>query len=203
MNGGALSGVTTSELQLAPVRSPHAGDWDVVIGSTCGPTVTGSATLTVDPSPPGQVICFGDGSALSGPCGNDKDFGEGCESSTGEGARSRGSRSTSVALDDAVLSAMLLPSAKSALFFMGVDWVTGGKDNLFGDGLLCVTPVHRFPILNRGANGTAIQVHAAAHAPHQVQAGATSMLQVWSRDPSRPCGNASNTSNGSRIDFTP
>ena len=202
-NGVNLAGETGPALQLTNITASDAGAYDVVVSNTCMSLTSAVATLTVNAAPVGNVVCSGDGEDPGCPCGNDKDNGEGCENSVGEGARLRGAGTASIAAGDAVLTSDRLPPNKSGIFFMGSNLLNGGIGNWFGDGLLCTTPVKRFAVQNSGQNGVITLSDPASLAPGQIAPGSKRYFQAWYRDPGGPCGSGWNTSNAFVITFTP
>jgi len=202
-DGASVLGTSTPELRLLGVTQASAGNYDVVVTGDCGPVTSQAAALTVGAAPLGVVRCSGDGTDPGCPCGNDKDEGEGCENSTGDGARLVGAGSSSIAAADAALTVDRCPSNVSGILFMGGNVLNGGVGNWFGDGLLCTTPIKRFGVQNSGSTGTLTLLDPAALAPSQISPGATRVFQAWYRDVSGPCGSGWNTSNGYQVTFTP
>jgi len=72
-NAGARSGVQSAELRISSVAATHAGNYDVVIGSSRGSVQCASETLTVDPTLLGQIDCARGEAFVSGPCGSSYD----------------------------------------------------------------------------------------------------------------------------------
>ncbi len=202
-DGGTFAGVNTAALTLTGTSAQDAGAYDVVVSNGCSSLVSSAALLSVDPAPLGSVVCSGDGEGQGCPCGNDKDPGEGCENSIGEGGRLTGSGSASLQAADAFLHTDHLPANKSALYFMGSSLLNGGLGNPFGDGLLCTLPIKRFAVQSSGAAGEISMLDPASLAPGQIAAGVTRVFQVWYRDPAGPCGSGWNTSNAYRVTFQP
>lgn len=201
-DGGAISGSNSPSLLLATTTIADAGNYDVLVSNACTQLTSGPASLTVDAAPLGTVVCSADGTDPGCPCGNDKDEGEGCENSQGDGARLTGSGTASVSAGDALLSTDQLPPNVWAIYFVGSNLLNGGIGSWFGDGLLCTTPIKRFDAANSGASGTLQLADPASLAPAQISAGDTRTFQVWYRDPAGPCGSGWNTSNAYRIQFT-
>ncbi|MCB9914355.1 MAG: right-handed parallel beta-helix repeat-containing protein [Planctomycetes bacterium] len=202
-DGGALPGATAPSLTLPAVTPSDAGAYDVVVSNGCGSLASAIATLTVTAQPLGDVVCSGDGTDPGCPCGNDKDFGSGCENSTGEGAALSGAGSRSVSAGTAVLTCTHLPANQNGIYFMGTNLLNGGVGLAFGDGLRCTNAIKRFSVQNAGPQGVMTLANPAALAPAEIGAGATRLFQVWFRDPSGPCGTGWNTSNAYRITFEP
>jgi hypothetical protein len=202
-DGGAVQGATTPSLRLSTTVPSDAGNFDVVVSNACTSIASAPATLTVDAPPLGTVICSADGTDPGCPCGNDKDAGEGCENSTGDGAQLRGAGSASVSAGDALLTTDRLPANVLGIFFAGSSLVNGGAGSWFGDGLLCMTPIKRFAARNSGPGGTLTLVDPAGLAPTEIPPGSTRYFQTWYRDPSGPCAAGWNTSNAYEIQFVP
>jgi len=152
----------------------------------------------------GEPYCFGDGSGLLCPCGNDGAPGEGCANSGGLGARLETHGSSSVSLDDLSFQASGLPPGQSALLFQGTVKVNGGLGILFGDGLRCAGgQVIRLGVETADPGGNATWGPGFAASGGWV-AGEARYFQVWYRDPlGSPCANAFNLSHGSSVPFAP
>jgi len=142
----------------------------------------------------------------SGPCGND-DPSAGCANSTGVGCLLASSGSTSFEEDDLVLTATHMPANKLGLWLMAA-----GQTNLpLGDGIRCVSnPFRRYGSFNSGPGGMAVKgpgivADSCATLPPAYCIGPASTwnFQVWYRNPSGPCGNGTNLSNGLSVTWTP
>ncbi|MCA8980661.1 MAG: hypothetical protein H6831_00200 [Planctomycetes bacterium] len=143
------------------------------------------------------------------PCGDS--VSGGCPNATGNGALLGGAGSTSVVLDELVLTTTQLPQNAFAMTFMGP-----GADNIpFGNGRLCASPggakLFRFlPALNSGASGS-IQLgpglvdmsQVNAFAGGNITAGSTWYFQTYYRDLNPSCNTNFNLSNALRVDFLP
>ncbi len=86
----------------------------------------------------GLPFCFGDGSGLPCPCGNEGDPGRGCaNSAVPAGARLFGSGTPFVTADDVQLVVEGLPAGAAVLLFQAQGRIGGGLGTPFGDGLRC------------------------------------------------------------------
>lgn len=149
------------------------------------PDVCGLPPLIVAP------YCF----CPVGICGN-PDATAGCANSTSNGALLSASGSTSVGLDDLVLTATQLPPFQFGIFFRG----TTNPMVPFGDGFRCVGgTIRRTMPMNSGAAGVIsigpglVAGSASGSAP--INPGSTWYIQAWYRDGIGPCGTGFNTSN--------
>jgi hypothetical protein len=148
--------------------------------------------------------CFCDEGA---PCGNE-DPTAGCANTTGAGATLAASGSTSVGLDDLLLTASGMAPGSFGIPFMGPAQI--GRVP-FGDGLRCVGgTLRRFPVVAADATGTALigpGLVAASIAnfapPGHITVGSTWSFQHWYRDPGGPCGTAYNVTNAVAATFVP
>ncbi|MAF64535.1 MAG: hypothetical protein CMJ84_02585 [Planctomycetes bacterium] len=153
----------------------------------------------------GDAYCFGDGSSLGCPCGNDDASGEGgCLNGSGAGAALSAIGSDSVAVDSATLLGRDLIPGQPGLYFQGDNAVNGGGGAIFGDGLRCA-----------GGNVVRLQVAVADAAGHSqtsvplaaaggLAGGETRRYQLWYRDPaSSPCGSTFNLTNGLELVWRP
>ncbi len=141
-----------------------------------------------------------------GPCGND-DASAGCANSTGAGGLLAASGTTSYFTDDLALHVSQLPANKTGLWLMSASQA----QVVLGDGLRCIgSPLYRFGAFNSGAGGSAtkgrgIIASSCSSLPSAacIHAGQTWNFQVWYRNPTGPCGNGTNLSNGESVTFTP
>lgn len=155
------------------------------------------------PDVPGFAYCDTGGC----PCGNDGSL-TGCVNGSGVGALLEGTGSTSLATDNLVLTTTGLPPGQFALTVMG----TLSFQFPAGNGLRCVAgALYRYtPVLNSGATGR-IEVgpglvqQSCTQFPAGgcITAASTWNFQTWYRDPSGPCGQPFNFSNGYFVTFTP
>ena len=149
-------------------------------GGSCGPVTAGTA------------YCFGDGTGTMCPCAAFGAAGEGCQTTSGSGARLTGSGTADISNDGFVLSVTGGPADKPGIFFQGTVQANGGLGNFNGDGILCVFPQLRYDLNGLDANGEATQTGFGLNAT----AGQTMNYQYWFRDPSNSCGGLFNFSNG-------
>ena len=124
----------------------------------------------------------------------------GCRNSTGIGASLAVSGTSSVTLDDLVLSASGMPPTVPGIFFGGTA-VVGPLP--FGDGLRCAGgSITRFtlPALTTAA-GT-LTVGPGMAGTFGISVGDFWNFQAWFRDPVGPCGGGFNTTNAYSATFT-
>ena len=220
-NGGAAyalqhTGAIWYETRLVPTdiaavddlgRSVAVDGMTALVGApqhdTLGLANTG-ATYVFDVIEPTFVRYLpGDGSVADCPCGNESNQGsnQGCANSTGNGGLLGHAGSASVASDDMVLFADMLPANQPALLFMG-SVATGGSP--FGDGLLGVTGfLVRIEVQNASSGGTATWSNLGTNYGLW-DAGDTKFFQVWYRDPAgSPCGALFNLSSALQVNFQP
>jgi hypothetical protein len=151
--------------------------------------------------------CFGDEGDC--PCGDS--LSGGCPNVAGQGALLSGAGSTSVLLDELVLTTTQLPQNAFAITFMG----PSAGSLPFGNGRLCVshgaTKLFRFlPAQNSGA-GETIQLgpgivdmsQVNAFAGGNITVGSTWYFQTYYRDQGSSCDTNFNLSNAVRVDFLP
>jgi len=142
-----------------------------------------------------------------GPCGNNYP-GAGCSNSTGLGALLQATGTSSVGLDNLVLTTTQAPPNRFGVLFMGTVFVGPVP---FADGLRCVGGLaRRWPLQNSGPSGTFVYgpgmaAYATANYPpvFWLTPGSTWHFQMWFRDPTGPCGLSSNMSNSASVTFTP
>ncbi len=98
----------------------------------------GTANPNCGTGPTGTAYCFGDGSGLACPCGNNSVVGngQGCLNSLGTGGKLDATGTPSISADTVVLTGTLMPNS-SALYFQGTNQQGGGVGVVFGDGLRC------------------------------------------------------------------
>lgn len=155
-----------------------------------------------DENEPGFPYCFG----ISCPCGND-DILAGCGNSTGAGALMLGSGTASVTQDDLELHTGQMPANVFAIVYMSAI----ENELSFGDGKLCTGngySIFRFPVRNSGPFGVItegpgiVDYASQTFGPQgQITPGSSWQFQIWYRNPSGPCGNTFNTSNGYTVSF--
>ncbi len=142
-----------------------------------------------------------------GPCGNN-DAAAGCANSTGVGALMSAAGSTSIALDNLVLTTSQLPTFKQCITIMSANTIAPVP---FFDGRRCLqSPFSRFGVQNSGAAGQTVigpglSAYSIANFPaiNWILAGTTFGFQTWYRDPTGPCGQASNISSAVKASFVP
>ncbi|MFT7669473.1 MAG: hypothetical protein ACI8X5_002175 [Planctomycetota bacterium] len=89
----------------------------------------------VDLTGPGSSYCFGDGSTVICPCGNNAATGDGCKNWTGDGARLTSLGTASVLGKNIAFHVSQVAANKPCLLFSG----NSTNNAAFGDGILCVT----------------------------------------------------------------
>jgi hypothetical protein len=149
------------------------------------------------------ILCHGDGSGTSCPCGNTGVTGEGCANSTGAGARLVTEGSPGLTSQSFTLLATGLPANQPGLFFQGNNAINAGLGIQFGDGLRCVGgAAKRLQIVTSDSTGTSrttVDISSAG----QVTAGDLRRYQLWYYDPSTACGALFNLSNAAEITWQP
>ncbi len=135
-------------------------------------------------------FCFGDGSGLACPCGNNGAPGNGCANSVvATGGHLASTGTASIASDTLALHGSGMPDS-SALYFQGTTTINSGLGTLFGDGLRCaggsitrlgtrlnVAGASSYP----GAGGASISVRG------QVTSPGLRTYQVWYRNAAAYC----------------
>ncbi len=146
----------------------------------------------------GVPFCFGDTPAAGCPCGNLGGPGEGCANSTTLGGLLTASGTSLVSNDDLVLMGSNLPPGVPSLFFSGTAIVSPGA--LLGDGRRCAGgQITRLEIVFADAGGNA-STSVGIASTLGASVGTQSVLQLWYRNPSGPCGTGFNLTGA--IDFT-
>jgi hypothetical protein len=140
------------------------------------------------------------------PCGN-PDPTAGCVNASGSGALLEGCGSTSVTVDDLVLTTSGMNPGSFALTFMGA--LTIPPANV-GNGLLCLAgPYYRFPPyatgLGTGSVGPGLVAYTIGFnpVPGHITAGSSWNFQTYYRDIGGACGSSFNLSNALALTFTP
>ncbi|MCB9914880.1 MAG: hypothetical protein H6828_06975 [Planctomycetes bacterium] len=172
----------------------------------------GNQYFELGPQVPGTAYCNGDGSSVPCPCGNNNDGSAGiagCATFSGPncnafaaGVTLRGTGSSSLAANDAVLQVANAQNNQPGLFFRADNAINGGGGVVFGDGLRCAGGnVVRLQIAPANASGqasTSVSISAG------LVAGDVKRFQYWCRIPGcSPCGSSFTLSNGYEITFTP
>lgn len=142
-----------------------------------------------------------------GPCGNN-DAAAGCKNSTGVGGLLSASGTSSVMLDNLVLSATQLPPGKPGLLLQGASTIAPA---LFFDGRRCVNgPIWRHaPVittpLGTATYGPGLAAYSVANfgVPGWIVPGGIWYFQFWHRDTALPCGGRANLTNAQKVLFTP
>jgi len=118
--------------------NPEFLDFDFVLSPGYILPSHGVANPNCGATPTGTAYCFGDGSSLACPCGNNSTpgNGEGCLNSLGTGGKLDASGTASLSNDTVVLTGTLMPNS-SALYFQGTSQQGAGAGVVFGDGLRC------------------------------------------------------------------
>ena len=144
------------------------------------------------------AFCPGDGTVGPCPCGNESalNAGEGCDNSTGSGATLGWSGTSSVALDNLVLSAVGGRPNQPGLFVQGASTV----GIPFKDGFFCMgNRTERIEVVFLDPAGAASST-ASIVTEGNVSIGDERFYQLWYRDPAvSPCGSGSNFSSAIRV----
>lgn len=156
--------------------------------------------------PPGTAFCFGDGTGIPCPCGNNSpNAGSGCDNGTGSGgAVLSTSGSDSVAAGDLVLQGAGLEPNQPGLYFQGNNAINGGNGAVFGDGIRCAGGgVVRLQVrVADGTGNSATSINIASKGG--VAAGDVRRYQLWYRNPNNTlCGTGFNLTNGIEITWAP
>jgi hypothetical protein len=148
-------------------------------------------------TPVARPFCFGDGSLVNCPCANLGGPLEGCQNSSGAGARLTGQGSARIALDDLHLMITGAPAGQPAVLFRG----TGGAPLPFRDGVLCAgAPQQRLETLMLSAGGRA-ESSVPLAATGAALPGDEHHYQAWFRGPQGICGQGSNLSSGASVSW--
>jgi hypothetical protein len=159
------------------------------------------------------LFCHGNGGATACPCGNEGDWGKGCDNSFGTGGGELAAEGTpSVAADDVLLTVRGLPPTTVVLFFQGTSAAGGGLGTVFGDGLLCASGTVRRLGARFTSGGTA-SFGAGDGTPSTLVSvrgqlpptGGTHTYQGWYRNQAAAICNAErfNLTNGLEIPWAP
>jgi len=174
-----------------------SNDPDIEAGRYCTPFAGGG---------PQTPMCFGDGSGVSCPCGNNGAATNGCANSANAlGGRLRSSGAASVSADTLVLAGTNMPATSSCLYFQGS---SATAPSSFGDGLRCTSGV----VIRLGIKlnvGGASQYPTAGDPRVSVRGlipaeGGVRTYQVWYRNSAAFCTTATfNVTNAMSIVFVP
>jgi hypothetical protein len=175
--------------------------WKVAGSVNAAAWVPGVAT------PPGVPYCFGDGSGVPCPCGNDSPPGSsaGCLNSLGTGGLLGAVGISNVANDTLVLQGTQMASS-SCLYFQGTTQTAGGVGIPFGDGLRCASgSIVRLGIKTNV--GGASQYPSAGDVSISVRGGCmpgnVRTYQVWYRNSAPFCTPSTfNLTNGVVVTWT-
>jgi hypothetical protein len=179
----------------------HPDDCDISTGTSLDINFNG---VPDECEGPGTQFCFGDGTGVPCPCGNNSPGpNKGCLNSTGRGALLYNNGSTSVTLDDCRLVAIQLPPNKVTIFFVGNQTHGGGLGLPFSDGLLCVKAKRRYPLQVSNGAGIIDVIGVVTLTANLITPGSTWYFQAWYRDPTGPCLTGANFTNGLAVTFTP
>ena len=171
----------------------------IINGSGVGAMFIDFTDVEIIAPEPGTPFCFGDGTGLVCPCGNQSAAGAGCTNSAGTGGVLVASGSPSVANDDIEFSVSGLPAGKSALLFVGS--VDLGNGIPFGDGIRCAGgSLVRLGLETSDAAGAATWPTGLASMGGW-GSGDRRLFQVWYRDPVGPCSLQFNASSGLDVTF--
>ncbi len=184
---------------------------DIALGTSTDTNLNG---VPDECEPPGAAWCFC--TPAVDPCANDYAAG-GCENVTGVGGILDGTGSSSLFLDDLVLTSTQLPTNNFALTFVG----QGATSVTLGNGVRCVdsggsSSLYRRPISATGPGGMCVESDIVGWsctdpllpAAACIMLGSTWSFQTWYRDNIGvvnlgPCGMGSNLTNAWEVTFTP
>jgi len=168
------------------------GDGDLdALGASAGESRV--AWYEQQPAEVGTPYCFGDGSGATCPCSAVSGPGEGCPTTSGQGAVLSGTGVADVGADSVVLHVAGAPPFKPGLLFQG----TSVQSAPVGDGLLCTQSQrrHRVHVLDASGSTSYTDLGPAA-TPGQVL-----RYQYWFRDAMNPCGGGFNFTNGYAVSW--
>ena len=172
---------------------------DIFNGTYADTNMNGIPDPCEGPSLIATPYCF---CTAGAPCGNTFPT-AGCRNSTGSGALLSASGSSSVGLDDLVLTVSGMPTFQFGIIYYGPAMIGPFP---FGDGQRCVGgSVCRLGIMSSGAGGTFSAgpglVAASLSTTCPIFAGSTYHYQGWYRNPGGPCATGHNLSNAVSVTF--
>ncbi len=175
-----------------------------IVGSTGTGNLQG--LVYIPGNAPVTPFCFGDGTGVACPCGNNGAPGNGCRNSVAVGgANLFASGNASIANDTFLLQGQDMPNS-SALYFQGTAQQAGGGQ-AFGDGLRCAAgTIVRLGIEqnNLGTSQYPTFPELSISVRGLCTVGATRTYQVWYRNAAAFCTSSTfNLSNGLQVTWLP
>jgi len=135
-SANALRWGTTYNFRLDCDVAPVDGAASLGLWRGGSPAVMAANACVPGPVNGSAALCFGDGTGLPCPCGNNAAAGAGCQNSLGLGGTLTASGVASVANDTLFLSGASMPNS-ACLYLQGSSLIGGGAGAVFGDGLRC------------------------------------------------------------------
>jgi hypothetical protein len=202
------TGIHTLDIAVADFTGDGRVDVAAIVGTA--PSGIAGAVALVEGVPGPSLIepyCFGDGSGVACPCGNESVPGDraGCLHSLGAGGRLTATGRASLASDTIVLHGAQMPDS-SALYFQGTTTMAGGAGVVFGDGLRCAGgSIVRLGTKSNSAGASRYPASgdASVSVRGQVAAPGARTYQVWYRNAAAFCTPSTfNLTNGVQITWT-